>query len=166
MPVALHDYHAFIYADGAVSDLNDLIPPDSGVTLEAATAINNAGQIVGYTFTGGVDPKPHAFLLTPDDGGLPRDVSPGLLRLSSPVPEATEFADITNPPPVSTPREPAPAEARAALPAGTAAHRATDAVLAELHRTNAPAPAGTGEIGSRSDVVGAAGLTDPLAETR
>ena len=38
--------HAFLYRSGVMRDLNDLIPPDSGWVLRAATAINDAGQIV------------------------------------------------------------------------------------------------------------------------
>jgi probable HAF family extracellular repeat protein len=37
--------HAFLYRDGVMHDLNDLIPPDSGWTLYKAVAINDAGQI-------------------------------------------------------------------------------------------------------------------------
>jgi probable HAF family extracellular repeat protein len=53
--------HAFIYSNGLMTDLNSLISP--GWTLEEATAINNAGDIVGV----GVNPQgaSDAFLLTP-----------------------------------------------------------------------------------------------------
>jgi probable HAF family extracellular repeat protein len=53
---------AYIYDDGVVTDLNTLIPTGTGLTLYSATGINNAGQIVGYAFSGG---ETHAFLLTP-----------------------------------------------------------------------------------------------------
>ena len=48
-------------------DLNSLIAPSSGWTLNSATAINDKGQIVGY----GNDPanQSHAFLLTPATPG-------------------------------------------------------------------------------------------------
>jgi probable HAF family extracellular repeat protein len=59
---------AYIYEDGVVTDLNTLIPAGSGLTLYAATAINNAGQIVGYARGGN---RFHAFLLTPVDPGTP-----------------------------------------------------------------------------------------------
>jgi probable HAF family extracellular repeat protein len=54
---------AFIYSDGTMVDLNTLLPADSDWTLTQATAINDAGQIVGS----GNNPagKIHAFLLTP-----------------------------------------------------------------------------------------------------
>jgi probable HAF family extracellular repeat protein len=49
-------------------DLNTLIPPDSGWNLIDAMSINDAGQITGE---GGIGGQTHAYLLTPDDGGLP-----------------------------------------------------------------------------------------------
>jgi probable HAF family extracellular repeat protein len=61
-------WHAFLYSDGQMRDLNELIPPDSGWVLETATAINDAGQIVAAgrylsTSIGGV-------LLTPSPGSM------------------------------------------------------------------------------------------------
>ncbi|MEH2178797.1 DUF3466 family protein [Nostoc sp.] len=57
----------FLYSNGKISNLNDLIPANSGWVLENADGINNSGQIVG---TGTIqDPgrnyPVHAFLLTP-----------------------------------------------------------------------------------------------------
>lgn len=57
----------FIYSDGKMSNLNDLIPANSGWFLGSADGVNNSGQIVG---TGTIqDPERnypvHAFLLTP-----------------------------------------------------------------------------------------------------
>jgi probable HAF family extracellular repeat protein len=54
--------HGFIWDDGVLSDLNDLIPADSGWTLARATAINDRGQIAGI---GDVKGRRAAFLLTP-----------------------------------------------------------------------------------------------------
>jgi len=54
-------WHAYIYADGVVTDLNSLIPPGSDLHLLNATAINNAGQIVGVAFDSRA--SYHAFLL-------------------------------------------------------------------------------------------------------
>src|SRR3989338_7854441 len=53
--------HAFLYLDGSMLDLNDLIDPSSKWRLNRATAINNAGQIVGN----GINPsgQKHGFLL-------------------------------------------------------------------------------------------------------
>jgi probable HAF family extracellular repeat protein len=53
---------AFIWQHGQMTDLNDLIPADSGWALTSATAINNRGQIVG---AGLHDGQQRTFLLTP-----------------------------------------------------------------------------------------------------
>ena len=56
-------YHAFLYRSGTMHDLNILVGPYSGWTLQAATGLNDNGQIVGY----GLNPvgQRRAFLLTP-----------------------------------------------------------------------------------------------------
>ena len=58
------EQHAFIYRNGKLQDLNNLIPPDSGWVLTSATAINDQGQIVcnADNGSGGL----HAFLLNPN----------------------------------------------------------------------------------------------------
>jgi probable HAF family extracellular repeat protein len=55
--------HAFLYSNGTTTDLNALINPASGWTLQSATAINDNSWIVGY----GLNPsgQQDAFLLTP-----------------------------------------------------------------------------------------------------
>ena len=55
---------AFLYENNTLYDLNELIAPGSstGLSLTAASAINNRGQIVGR---GAVNGELHAFLLTP-----------------------------------------------------------------------------------------------------
>ncbi len=53
---------AFIWQTGVLTDLNTLIPPDSGWVLTIATSINDNGQIAG---AGTVAGQRHAFLLTP-----------------------------------------------------------------------------------------------------
>ena len=40
--------HAFVYNNGAMSDLNNLIDANSEWTLMTAQGINDAGQIIGY----------------------------------------------------------------------------------------------------------------------
>ena len=60
---AVSPHHAFIYADGVVTNLNSLIPAGTGLHLAYATAINNAGQIVGVAYD--AQAHYHAFLLTP-----------------------------------------------------------------------------------------------------
>lgn len=53
----------FVYQNGTMTDLNDLLPPGSGWTLEGASGINDAGQIVGF----GINPLgvQESYLLTP-----------------------------------------------------------------------------------------------------
>jgi probable HAF family extracellular repeat protein len=58
-------YSAFIYADGKMTDLNSLIPPDTGLHLLRANAINNQGRIVGLA--NDAQAHYHAFLLVPED---------------------------------------------------------------------------------------------------
>jgi probable HAF family extracellular repeat protein len=55
-------YHAMIITNGAMKDLNKLIPAGSGWVLGTASGINDAGQIVGY---GTLNNQQRAFLLTP-----------------------------------------------------------------------------------------------------
>lgn len=55
---------AFLWSNSTgMVDLNTLIDPDSGWRLDTATAINNQGQIVGYSRFSSFDYR--AFLLTP-----------------------------------------------------------------------------------------------------
>jgi probable HAF family extracellular repeat protein len=55
-------YHAFLYTNGRMQDLNTLIPAGSGWTLSEAAGINDAGQIVG---SGTKNGQLRAFLLNP-----------------------------------------------------------------------------------------------------
>ncbi|MBK7472881.1 MAG: DUF3466 family protein, partial [Betaproteobacteria bacterium] len=64
---------AFVWQNGVMKDLNDLIDPNSGWVLTRATAINNAGHIVGY---GGHNGLVRAFLLR--SGRRPVLVIPGV----------------------------------------------------------------------------------------
>jgi probable HAF family extracellular repeat protein len=43
--------HAFAYSDGNTADLNDMIPPNSGLILTGALAVNNSGWIIGTALT-------------------------------------------------------------------------------------------------------------------
>lgn len=54
--------HAFIWEDGELTDLNDLIDPGLGWELETAADITESGQIVGYGKHGG---EMRAYLLEP-----------------------------------------------------------------------------------------------------
>jgi probable HAF family extracellular repeat protein len=62
---------AFLWQDGVMHNLNDLIPAGSGLDLRSALDINDAGQIVGYGIT--PDEEIHAFLLAPPR--LPGDIN-------------------------------------------------------------------------------------------
>lgn len=55
-------YHAFIWENGTMRDLNTLITPGTGWVLEFAHDVNNQGQIVGFGTRNG---QTRAFLLTP-----------------------------------------------------------------------------------------------------
>jgi probable HAF family extracellular repeat protein len=64
--------HAFLWEKGSMVDLNTLIPPDSGLQLVYAEAINDAGEIVGIGVPPGVSPADvetlgHAYVLIPQD---------------------------------------------------------------------------------------------------
>ncbi len=54
--------HAFVWRDGTMIDLNNLIPANSGWELTDARDINNNGQIVGH---GEFNGQTRDFLLTP-----------------------------------------------------------------------------------------------------
>jgi probable HAF family extracellular repeat protein len=54
---------AFIDNDGVTSDLNTVIPSDSGWVLSSAFSVNAAGQIVG---TGSLNGERHGYMLTPE----------------------------------------------------------------------------------------------------
>jgi probable HAF family extracellular repeat protein len=57
-------FHPFLYSNGQMVDLNNLIDPALGITLTGASDINNYGQIVANGEEG-TSPGVHAFLLTP-----------------------------------------------------------------------------------------------------
>jgi hypothetical protein len=56
---------AALFSGGQVIDLNSRIPSNSGWVIQAATGINDAGQIVGYGQHGGTAALYQAVLLTP-----------------------------------------------------------------------------------------------------
>jgi len=60
--LATKDRHAFLFDQGRMIDLNNLIDPSSGWVLRNATAINDRGQIAG---SGLHKEKFPAFLLNP-----------------------------------------------------------------------------------------------------
>jgi probable HAF family extracellular repeat protein len=66
-------FHGWIYIDGVVTNLNHLIPQNSGLHIAYANAINNAGQIAATAFD--AQGRYHAVLLTPGTAPPP---SPGV----------------------------------------------------------------------------------------
>jgi uncharacterized membrane protein len=57
---------AFVYQNGVVTNLDTLIPANSGYSIAGVNAINNKGQIVGEAFKNGVSRRTtFAVLLTP-----------------------------------------------------------------------------------------------------
>jgi probable HAF family extracellular repeat protein len=56
---------AFLWQDGVIHNLEDLIPSGTGWTLKTALDINDAGQIVGYGLIAPNDQHLRAFLLEP-----------------------------------------------------------------------------------------------------
>jgi probable HAF family extracellular repeat protein len=60
---AVTPWHAWIYENGVVTNLNALKPSGSGLHLAYATAINNDGQIAGVAYD--AQGRYHGFLLTP-----------------------------------------------------------------------------------------------------
>lgn len=81
-------YHAFLWENGRMNDLNTLIPVDSGWILTTATAINDQGDIVG---SGLVNGQVHGFLLT---NGETLSPIPGTSPVAEP-PVAMASADVT-----------------------------------------------------------------------
>ncbi|MCH8316259.1 MAG: hypothetical protein IIA64_09830 [Planctomycetes bacterium] len=52
---------AFVWKDGVLMALNDLISPDVGLNIKVALAINQTGQIIAF----GTDPNSVSWILTP-----------------------------------------------------------------------------------------------------
>jgi probable HAF family extracellular repeat protein len=59
---------AFLYQNGAITDLNTLIQPNSSLQLELANDINDEGEIVGFALDINTNATV-AFLAVPADGG-------------------------------------------------------------------------------------------------
>ena len=80
LPFATNDERAFIYRNGVMQDLNDLIPAGSGWILNVAKDINSGGQIVG---TGKFNGEDRAFLLTPTEPLIITDTTNHVIALES-----------------------------------------------------------------------------------
>lgn len=69
--------HGFIWQDNVLTDLNTLIPSDSNLFINAASNINERGQISGMAtvLTGPDAGKVHAILLTPSNEKIGESVA-------------------------------------------------------------------------------------------
>ena len=67
-------WHAWIYVDGVVTNLNSLIPAGSGLHLAFAEAIDNDGRITGVAYD--AQGRYHGFLLAP--GGSSDQIAPAI----------------------------------------------------------------------------------------
>jgi probable HAF family extracellular repeat protein len=65
-------YHPFLWEEGTMTDLNNLIPANLGWDLTSASAINDFGQIVGY---GTLNGKTRGFLLSPTPTPTPEPLT-------------------------------------------------------------------------------------------
>lgn len=57
-------YHAFLYENGQMVDLNTVIPQGTGMTLEVATGINDSGEILANSNAGAVLLEPIGALVS------------------------------------------------------------------------------------------------------
>jgi probable HAF family extracellular repeat protein len=68
--------HAFLYSGGKMTDLNALVPPGTGTSLDWAYGINDRGLIIAHGTNN------HGYLLTPDSvAATPEPASLALLAL-------------------------------------------------------------------------------------
>jgi len=81
---AVTPWHAWIYKNGVVTNLNSVKPTGTGLHLAYAMAINNAGQITGVAMD--AQGRYHGFLLTP--GGVAPPPAP-------PAPPALSINDVS-----------------------------------------------------------------------
>lgn len=56
---------AVTWQNGAITDLNDLVPADTTLLLQSACSINAKGQIIGFALVKGTASDFHAYLATP-----------------------------------------------------------------------------------------------------
>jgi probable HAF family extracellular repeat protein len=66
---------AFLYSNGTMTNLNDLIDPTLGLTLFSASGINEHGQIVADGYSSLTSPGSHAFILDPASASVPEPSS-------------------------------------------------------------------------------------------
>jgi probable HAF family extracellular repeat protein len=56
---------AVTWQNGAITNLNDLVPADTALFLQSACSINAKGQIIGFALVKGTANDLHAYLATP-----------------------------------------------------------------------------------------------------
>jgi probable HAF family extracellular repeat protein len=102
-------YRAFMWNNGAMTDLNSLIDPALGWTLKVANAVNDNGLIVGYGQNAAGQSR--AFLLTPQATKPNPVVEPAPTTPTQPIeqPQRPTVPPVTNPP---TPAKPAVPDAK------------------------------------------------------
>ena len=71
--------HAFLSEGGAMTDLNDLLPANTGWQLNQARDINESAVIIGV---GTIKGQTHAFLLTPAGPAIPTTSEWGVVALT------------------------------------------------------------------------------------
>jgi probable HAF family extracellular repeat protein len=162
-------FDAFVWRNGTMSDLNNLILHGSGWDLASASAINDAGQIVGGGFHSASGAR--AFLLTPDSSALTAPA--GTVHFTNSDAQAVLLADstvtaadagvhsfsltlatlgeqpLTGTDPAEATRigrATVPLTSDAAAPAGRTVQNATDALFARSHRASASVSASEWEV--------------------
>ena len=94
--------HAFLYQNGTMYDLNDIVTGATGWTLFSAQGINSIGQIVGTASDTSGDVLP--FLLNPTGGGPTPTPTPTSGPTPSPTPTpSTTLTPSPSPTPSATP---------------------------------------------------------------
>lgn len=85
-------WHAFLYSEGLMQDLNSLVDPDYGWVIQAATDINEYGQIAAYGYNS-IFGGSHALLLdTVPDPNAPPPPCASCGPPPTPVPEPSTYA--------------------------------------------------------------------------
>jgi probable HAF family extracellular repeat protein len=139
----------FLYSDSTMMNLNDLLPGGSGWNLQTATAINDAGQVVGTGYLNGDTSVLHGFLLDLNDapathaaGAVAAD-TPALAQVTAPAATQLGTALDQAPAAASLERRHQPTSATVAAPASTRLGPAMDSPLV---RPVSPTPAALDQV--------------------
>jgi len=153
-------FHAFLYRDGSMSDLNSVLPTGSAWTLTEARGINDAGQIVG---TGTINGQEHAFLLTLASlASSTATVTASSTATATTTPTGTPTA--TSPPPTSIPGTPTiAATATPGTPTASATATTIPGTPAATATASATVPVGSFDVQPYDNNVGISGDASPRA---